>query len=293
MPYLGRDVAPRNQGKDSAAEDNPVMTVQRSELEADIDAQLDEGQSLLGRPSVNDSEQLEQLRGDFETWDEFNVRLLRRSFSTGKISDEYRMAIYVSGGRNIAEKTRLVQRDIAGQVRKLQSIRRQLPLFESSAEDGKNTLGQERAVISKGVLVPNRIFIGHGRSASWRELKDFIKDRLGLDFEEFNRVSVAGVGTTERLAMMLDNSSMAFLVCTAEDDHADGSQHARENVVHEAGLFQGRLGFKRAIALLEEGCSEFSNITGLGQIRFPAGNISACFEQVRQVLEREGLIPSV
>jgi hypothetical protein len=29
---------------------------------------------------------------------------------------------------------------------------------------------------------------------------------------------------------------------------------------------------------------------GLGQIRFPRGRISAAFEEVRQVLEREGFI---
>ena len=36
-----------------------------------------------------------------------------------------------------------------------------------------------------------------------------------------------------------------------EDEHKDGSVHPRENVIHEAGLFQGRLGFPRAIVLLE------------------------------------------
>ena len=56
---------------------------------------------------------------------------------------------------------------------------------------------------------------------------------------------------------------------TAEDEQPDGTLRARENVIHEAGLFQGRLGFEKAIILLEEGCEEFSNIEGLGQIRFP------------------------
>jgi predicted nucleotide-binding protein len=65
--------------------------------------------------------------------------------------------------------------------------------------------------------------------------------------------------------------------------------NARLNVIHEAGLFQGRLGFQKAIILLEEGCEEFSNIHGLGQIRFPDGNISAKFEEIRKVLEREGI----
>jgi predicted nucleotide-binding protein len=77
---------------------------------------------------------------------------------------------------------------------------------------------------------------------------------------------------------------------TGEDEQADGRLRARMNVIHEAGLFQGRLGFTRAIVLLEQGCEEFSNIHGLGQIRFPKGNIKAAFDEVRQILEREGLI---
>lgn len=89
---------------------------------------------------------------------------------------------------------------------------------------------------------------------------------------------------------MLDESAIAFLVMTAEDELLDGRLHARMNVIHEAGLFQGRLGFERAIVILEEGCEEFSNIQGLGQLRFPKGDIRAIFEDIRRVLEREGLI---
>ena len=54
--------------------------------------------------------------------------------------------------------------------------------------------------------------------------------------------------------------------------------------------FKVRLGFKKAIILIEEGCEEFSNIHGLGQIPFSKGEISATFEEVRRVLEREGII---
>jgi len=51
---------------------------------------------------------------------------------------------------------------------------------------------------------------------------------------------------------MMNHAGIALLVLTAEDETADGKEVARQNVVHEAGLFQGRLGFARAIILLEE-----------------------------------------
>ena len=140
--------------------------------------------------------------------------------------------------------------------------------------------------------IGTNIFIGHGRSLLWKDLKDFTQDRLHLPWDEFNRVHVAGVTNIARLSEMLDNAAIAFLVMTAEDEQADGNKRARMNVIHEAGLFQGRLGFTRAIVLLEDGCEEFSNIQGLGQIRFPKGNIKATFEEIRQVLEREGIIES-
>ena len=139
-------------------------------------------------------------------------------------------------------------------------------------------------------LLGDRVFIGHGGSQAWRELKDFIEGRLALPVDEFNRVPIAGITNKERLSEMMDSAAMALLVLTGEDEQSDGGLHPRMNVVHEAGLFQGRLGFERAIILLEDECADFSNIDGLGHIRFPKGEIGAAFEQLRRVFEREGLI---
>ena len=150
---------------------------------------------------------------------------------------------------------------------------------------------KEQRVVRESRVGTN-VFNGHGRSQAWRELKDFVQDRLHLPWDEFNRVPVAGVTNQARLAEMLDAAAVALVVMTAEDETAEGAMQARMNVIHEVGLFQGRLGFTKAIVVLEESCEEFSNIQGLGQIRFPAGNIASCFEEVRRVLEREGVIDS-
>lgn len=151
-------------------------------------------------------------------------------------------------------------------------------------------ISRQQAASSQKPTVSRRIFIGHGHSAAWRELKDFIENRLGLQTDEFNSEPTAGKPTTERLEQMLNAAAVAFLVMTGEDEQHDGKSHARLNVVHEVGLFRGRLGFKRAIVLLEDKCEEFSNIAGLGQIRFPKDHIKSTFEGIRQILEREGVL---
>lgn len=135
-----------------------------------------------------------------------------------------------------------------------------------------------------------KVFVGHGRSRAWKDLRDFLVEKLELDWIEFEKAESAGLPIAQRLEQMLDEASFAFLVLTAEDEAIDGTVRARQNVIHEVGLFQGRIGFSRAIILLEEGCDEFSNIHGLVQIRFPRGNIQSVTERIRGVLKREGFI---
>lgn len=168
------------------------------------------------------------------------------------------------------------------------SISRLIPVLKKAY----SYISRSKKTVAKEALVGTNIFIGHGRSFVWRDLKDFISERLRLPFDEFNRVPVAGITNIARLSEMLDSAAIAFIVMTAEDEQADGKMEARTNVIHEVGLFQGRLGFTRAIVLLEDGCQEFSNINGLGQIRFPKGDIKAKFEEIRLVLEREKIIES-
>lgn len=138
----------------------------------------------------------------------------------------------------------------------------------------------------------HKIFIGHGHSTMWKDLKDFLAERLGLEWIEFNRDCSAGLATKERLEEMLNDVGFAFLVMTGEEERPGGTVHARDNIIHEAGLFQGKLGFNRAILLVEEGCSGFSNIAGLTYISFPRGKIGASSEEIRRVLEREGFLPA-
>jgi hypothetical protein len=131
------------------------------------------------------------------------------------------------------------------------------------------------------------IFIGHGGSSLWRDLKDHLRDKHGFEVVAYETGARAGHSIRDILDDLVDRSSFALLVLTAEDSQESGQMRARQNVVHEVGLFQGRLGFSRAIAVVEQGVEVFTNLDGIQQIRFGAGNIKETFGEVLATLRRE------
>lgn len=131
------------------------------------------------------------------------------------------------------------------------------------------------------------IFIGHGRSSLWRDLKDHLTDKHDYKIEAYETGARAGHTIRDVLDEMANKSSFAILVMTGEDEDKDGKLKARPNVIHEIGLFQGRLGFSRAIVLLEDETEEFSNLFGIQQLRFSKGNIKEVFGDVLTTLKRE------
>lgn len=151
-------------------------------------------------------------------------------------------------------------------------------IFERDVDKSKITIKDE---------TPIKVFIGHGGNAQWRDLKDHLHDYHNYQVNHYEIGPRAGLSVKDVLEKMLNESSIAFLVLTGEDEKNYGELHARQNVVHELGLFQGRLGFTRAIVLLEEGVTEFSNIYGVNQIRFSKGNIRETFGDVLAIINRE------
>src|SRR5258708_3695514 len=68
--------------------------------------------------------------------------------------------------------------------------------------------------------VPERpvVFIGHGGSTQWRELKDHMQDKHKYKAEAFEVGARAGHSIRDILEEMLDKSSIAFLVFTGENE---------------------------------------------------------------------------
>jgi len=163
-----------------------------------------------------------------------------------------------------------------------EAIERLMGLFEAAAPSSGLPVPKAAA---PPLPPPPAVFIGHGNSAAWKLLADHLRDQHGYEVQAYEIGARAGHTIRDILDDLMSRSSFAVLVMIGEDKDATGKVHPRQNVVHELGLFQGRLGFTRAIVLLEEGTEEFSNIHGIQQIRFT--NIRETFGDVLATLRRE------
>ena len=67
-----------------------------------------------------------------------------------------------------------------------------------------------------------KVFIGHGQNPKWRDLKDHLHEKHGLDVEAYELGARAGLTIRDVLDGMLTTSSFALLVLTGEDLDAEG-----------------------------------------------------------------------
>jgi predicted nucleotide-binding protein len=187
------------------------------------------------------------------------------------VEDDYRFAVWFN-----SEQTEVY---IKAQTR--EHIESVFEVFELAAPQSVITQSEDESSESPV------IFIGHGRNQQWRDLKDHLQEKHGHKVQAYEIGARAGHEVRDILGDLLQTSSFAILVLTGEDETADGTLRARQNVIHELGLFQGKLGFSRAIALFEDGTEEFSNIFGINQIRFSKGNIKETYGEILATLRRE------
>ncbi|MFZ3467855.1 TIR domain-containing protein [Streptomyces sp. 4.24] len=74
----------------------------------------------------------------------------------------------------------------------------------------------------------------------------------------------------------------------AEDATGDGQLVARQNVIHEIGLFQGHYGFDRVIVLAEDGCESVPLPAEPYTSTFPRHAIDRTFWSVDRALQNQG-----
>jgi predicted nucleotide-binding protein len=158
-----------------------------------------------------------------------------------------------------------------------------------STDELKNELFSVNPSPRQKSIGGGKVFIGHGRSQLWARVQLFLQDDLKLNTVTFESESRTSETIVNILEEFLNESSFAILIMTAEDETSDGKIRARQNVIHEAGLFQGRLGFDKVVILKQTETEDFSNIAGLQYIPFSKDNIDQCFYELQRKLKKSGM----
>jgi predicted nucleotide-binding protein len=242
--------------------------VSRSEMDQAIANRLDSGRELLDRrvelshdPSRRRSVDLDSLRDDFNTWDEYNEQLLVRRFSTAKVADGYRrMVMPFSDSDNPQRELKWLMEDISRQIRKLESIRGQLELYESEVPDVAATTAP---------LTGHKVFIVHGHDGDTKlQVAEFIQKITGERPIILHEQPDSGLTVIEKFETHASEAGFVAVLLTADDvggvkGSTDQRPRARQNVVFEFGYFIGKLGRGRVVALYESGVELPSDVTGM------------------------------
>jgi len=134
------------------------------------------------------------------------------------------------------------------------------------------------------------VFIGHGHNPLWRSVRDLVEKEFGLIPECYEAESRASQSIVPILEKMIERADFAIVVVTGEDKTAEDSMRPRQNVVHEMGLFQGKLGFGKVLLLMQDGVDFPSNLAGMQLIVFKGDDIDSTFLKISAALRRENLL---
>ncbi len=248
-----------------AEEGEPELVVPRSRFEEQLDDQLAKGRQLLERQVTNEAD-LAQARADFYTWDEFNTTLLRRSFSTSKAADTYSYVGPFVGSidRTLSEELRDYREDVNGKIRRLASLKEQLPLYEDATVSPPTVPPalQER-------IFGQVVFIVHGHNeAVKQEVARFLERISGRMPTILHEQPDQGRTIIEKFEDHAKQAGFAVVLLTGDDEgglRGSGiyAPRSRQNVVFELGFFIGALGRSRVAVLYEQGVELPSDVSGV------------------------------
>ncbi len=130
------------------------------------------------------------------------------------------------------------------------------------------------------------VFIGHGRSNEWKKVRDFLRDTKKLNVEYYENDLRVGKQVSNILKKLVADATIAVLVLTGDDKGEDEIFRPRSNVMYEVGMFENALGAEKTIILLEEGCEDPANLSGVQKLKFEKDSIESIFGDLSVTIDK-------
>jgi len=156
----------------------------------------------------------------------------------------------------------------------------------------ENKIAQKTSKIANN----KNVFIIHGqKEVRWRELKEMLHEKFGLNPIVLKEQPDEGATIIEKFEKYAPQCSYAFAIFTPDDKVKKNDNEyyfqARPNVTFELGWFCKYLGRKKVMILLQEGVDSeaFSNFQGVLQKRFTK-SISEKYEEIENELKNAKIL---
>lgn len=247
-----------------------VLRKPKETLKKELEQRIALGKDLHNR-QVTTMPELEQLKKDFATWDDFNEELLKRSFNNthNEYYNDYNNCTKWIGMEDVMYrrdtssgqyKLNHEKEKINAAVTNLERLVEKLPLIDEDENIQSYTTTDK--------TYTNKCFIVHGHDEARKfEVARFVENDLRKKAIILHEQPNKGRTIIEKFE---DYSKVDFAVAlwTADDDgkskkESDLKDRARQNVIFETGFFIGKLGRENVIVLHEDGVDIPSDYSGV------------------------------
>jgi predicted nucleotide-binding protein len=164
-------------------------------------------------------------------------------------------------GRDIPHQQKIEHVSRAKQ-RAIQLLTAAIDLLKDRLDDHQ---AQSSGTLAPKSLTPrsNRIFIVHGRDNETKESIARFVTRLGLEPVILHEQANKGRTIIEKFREEAADIGFAVVLMTPDDETAEGTMRARQNVILELGFFLGQLGNAKVAALVKGDVETPSDFDGV------------------------------
>ncbi|HLP82739.1 MAG TPA: nucleotide-binding protein [Phycisphaerales bacterium] len=255
------------------AEDKPILVVDRKKASRDICKRLTYVNKLFPKNFDESYSTLQEAISEACIWDDYNVDLLRKLFSTNAIADEYKR----KGGESVREHRSHDQqldaftRWVGDKVDALRSIEYRLEFYDPTRN------ASQTSKVPK-VRWSGRVFIIHGHDELLKQTTARLVSEIGLEPIILHEKPNGGRTIIEKFEQHAD-VGFAIALFTPDDyggpvgNLAASKPHehrARQNVVFETGFFYGKLGRGRVAVLHQDSTAVLTDLSGIVYIHLDA-----------------------
>lgn len=252
------------------------LSVPRDEAKSRLQERIKKGLEIK-KILPNSSEAFETAQKEYSKWDDFNIELLKRLFTTDELAGEYssslgRMVFSYFEEPSLEEKMDDLHKDIDNKIHRIDSIIERLELVPLRSASHTNTPKTGSSELKHAET--NKVFIVHGHEETAKTNLEVFLREIGLEPIVLHRQADGGLTLIEKLEkhsevgyafILLTPDEMAYL--RLEEQKSDSERkkelRARQNVIFEFGYFVGRLGRSRVCCLYTGDVSLPSDVNGM------------------------------